>query len=62
MFSAIRSIFKNYPLTRGVAAYACIWPISSCIQQKLAGKQIDYGRAARFCLYGSLYVALPLYV
>lgn len=39
-FSKIRVAFKKYPLLRGMASYAIIWPISSLIQQTFEGKNI----------------------
>ncbi|XP_049867703.1 mpv17-like protein [Pectinophora gossypiella] len=63
-FSKIRVAFKKYPLLRGMASYAVIWPLSSLIQQHFEGKNIencDWMRCARYGLYGSCYVAPTLY-
>lgn len=59
-------IFKasNHGLVRGVAIYSVTWPISSIIQQSLepsGNKDINLQRAAKFSMYGGLYVAPTLY-
>ncbi|XP_013200051.2 mpv17-like protein [Amyelois transitella] len=57
-------VFKKYPLIRGMASYAIIWPTSSLIQQTFEGKTIenyDWQRCARYGVYGSCYVAPTLY-
>lgn len=59
-------IFKasNHGLVRGVAIYSITWPLSSIIQQSLdpnGNKDIDLQRAAKFSMYGGLYVAPTLY-
>lgn len=52
----------KYPVTRGMASYAVIWPLGSVIQQTMAGvEEYDYAKIARFCLYGSCYVAPTLH-
>ncbi|ALC48245.1 CG14777, partial [Drosophila busckii] len=53
-----------HPLTRGAAVYAVLWPTGSLIQQSLEGRNLktyDWGRALRFSLFGSLYVAPTVY-
>ncbi|XP_045491679.1 mpv17-like protein [Colias croceus] len=60
------SSILRHPLTRGMASYGVIWPISSFIQQTFEGKSFndnsyDWWRCARFGLYGSCYVAPTLY-
>ncbi|KAL0893911.1 hypothetical protein ABMA27_014007 [Loxostege sticticalis] len=67
-FSKLRTVFKKYPLIRGMASYSVIWPISSLIQQTFEGKSFvaisencDWWRCARYGLYGSCYVAPTLY-
>lgn len=60
--SKILAFSKKYPVTRGIASYAVIWPIGSLVQQTLAGEEkYDFGKVGRFCLYGSCYVAPTLY-
>lgn len=59
-------IFKasNHGLVRGVAIYSITWPVSSLVQQALqtsGNRDIDLKRAAKFSLYGGLYVAPTLY-
>lgn len=59
-------IFKasNHGLVRGVAIYSITWPLSSIIQQELdksSNKKIDLQRAAKFSMYGGLFVAPTLY-
>lgn len=59
-------IFKasNHGLVRGVVIYSVTWPVSSLIQQALESsgdKTIDLQRAAKFSMYGGLYVAPTLY-
>ncbi|XP_014240427.1 PXMP2/4 family protein 4-like [Cimex lectularius] len=52
---------KRYPISRGMASYAVIWPIGSLVQQHIEGrKEYDLWRVGRFCLYGSCYVAPTL--
>lgn len=55
---------SSHGLVRGVAIYSITWPLSSIIQQSLdpSGiKDIDLQRAAKFSIYGGLYVAPTLY-
>lgn len=58
-------IFKasNHGLVRGVAIYSITWPVSSIIQQSLepGNKDIDWQQAAKFSMYGGLYVAPTLF-
>lgn len=59
-------IFKasSHGLVRGVDIYSITWPVSSIIQQSLdpsGNKDIDLQRAAKFSMYGGLYVAPTLY-
>ncbi|CAH1710176.1 hypothetical protein AGLY_010468 [Aphis glycines] len=59
-------IFKasKHGLVRGVAIYSITWPVSSLIQQTLdpsGNKTIDLQRAAKFSMYGGLFVAPTLY-
>lgn len=65
-FTMWSKIFKacHHGLVRGVAIYSITWPLSSVIQQSLdpsASKDIDLKRAAKFSIYGGLYVAPTLY-
>lgn len=63
MLSKLRAISQQYPVIRGMVSYACIWPLGSCIQQKIAGQEhIDYKRCLRFAFYGSCFVAPTLYM
>ncbi|KAL1140633.1 hypothetical protein AAG570_000563 [Ranatra chinensis] len=51
----------RYPVTRGMASYAVIWPLGSLIQQTVEGREkYDLWRTARFSFYGSCYVAPTL--
>lgn len=62
VWSRIATFTHKYPLTRGMMSYACIWPLGSCVQQKIQGKEnLDYWRAFRFSLYGCCFVAPTLY-
>lgn len=59
-------IFKasNHGLVRGVAIYSVTWSASSIIQQSLehsGNKDIDWQQAAKFSMYGGLYVAPTLF-
>nr|CAD7604779.1 unnamed protein product [Timema genevievae] len=59
---AAQAFSKKYPLTRGMAVYAVIWPVSCLCQQVIAGnKQLDYAQAGRFCLFGCFFVAPTLH-
>lgn len=63
VFSKVALYNRKYPLIKGMLSYAALWPISSLIQQKIIGKEkLDYVQAARFCIYGSLFVAPTLYL
>ncbi|CAH0720838.1 unnamed protein product, partial [Brenthis ino] len=63
----IVTVFKKYPVVRGMISYGIMWPTSCFIQQTLEGKRFDsdnnydWLRCARFGLYGSCYVAPTLY-
>ncbi|KOB70073.1 PXMP2/4 family protein 4 [Operophtera brumata] len=48
----VKRPFRKYPLIRGMASYAVIWPLSN---------DCDWWRCARYGLYGSCYVAPTLY-
>ena len=62
MFAKFKSFTNQHPVVKGMLSYAAIWPLGSCIQQKLAGQdQIDYARALRYSLYGSCFVAPTLF-
>lgn len=57
----IAEFSNKYPVSRGMATYAISWPLGSIIQQQLEGRETyDFGRTARFFLYGSFYVAPTL--
>jgi protein Mpv17 len=54
--------FNKYPLLRGVATYAIIWPVSNLCQQAIAEKEkFDFVQVLRYSLFGSLYVAPSLH-
>ncbi|XP_034256893.1 mpv17-like protein isoform X2 [Thrips palmi] len=62
VWSRVAAFTHKYPLSRGMLSYACIWPLGSCVQQKIQGKEkLDYWRALRFSLYGCCFVAPTLY-
>nr|CAD7394256.1 unnamed protein product [Timema cristinae] len=62
LFIRAQAFSKKYPLTRGMAVYAVIWPVSCLCQQVIAGnKQLDYMQAGRFCLFGCFFVAPTLH-
>lgn len=45
-----------------MASYSIIWPTANLLQQKIRGKEeLNYAEAARFGLFGSLYVAPTLF-
>lgn len=57
-----REIAQKYPIVRGMASYAVIWPAACLLQQKISGKkEFNYAEAVRFTLYGTFYVAPTLY-
>lgn len=59
----VKNFTTKYPVTRGMASYAVIWPVGSIIQQTITGvEEYDYARAARFCVFGSCYVAPTLHL
>nr|CAD7397780.1 unnamed protein product [Timema poppensis] len=54
----LTSFSRKYPITRGMAAYAVIWPISSLCQQAIVGKdKFDWAQASRYGFYGCFVVA-----
>lgn len=61
VWAKVSHFSTKYPVVRGMASYAVIWPIGSLLQQHIEGREeYDYWRVARFCLYGSCYVAPTL--
>lgn len=36
----ITSVFTKYPIMKGMASYALIWPVSSIIHQTMEGKRL----------------------
>uniref|UniRef100_A0A1B6KRL9 Mpv17-like protein n=1 Tax=Graphocephala atropunctata TaxID=36148 RepID=A0A1B6KRL9_9HEMI len=60
-FSQIVKFSKKYPVSRGMTSYAIIWPLGSLVQQTMLEEEYDYAKVARFCLYGSCYVAPTLH-
>ncbi|XP_018335545.1 mpv17-like protein [Agrilus planipennis] len=63
-FSKFFAFFRKYPIVRGMASYATLWPISCVIQQKIAGRSwdnLDWNQVLRFSLYGGLFTAPTLY-
>lgn len=62
IFVKFREISHKYPIVRGMVSYSIIWPTACLLQQKIIGKEeFNYAEAARFSLYGGLYVAPTLY-
>lgn len=62
IFSRTLVYFNSYPLLRGVATYAIIWPVSNLCQQAIVGKEkFDFVEALRYSLYGAFYVAPTLH-
>lgn len=61
VFARIVKFSIAYPVTRGMASYAVIWP-SGCLLQQMAfgDEKFDFMRAARFGLFGAFYVAPTL--
>lgn len=61
VFARIVKFSITYPVTRGMASYAVIWPTGCLIQQVAFGDdEFDFVRAARFGLFGAFYVAPTL--
>lgn len=61
VFARIVKFSVAYPVTRGMASYAVIWPTGCLIQQLAFGdERFDFTRAARFGLFGAFYVAPTL--
>ncbi|XP_069672625.1 mpv17-like protein [Periplaneta americana] len=62
VFSRVLVFFNKYPMSRGVATYAVIWPVSNLCQQAITGKEnFDFRQALRYCAFGALYVAPTLH-
>jgi hypothetical protein len=62
VFSRIIIYFNKYPLLRGVATYAVIWPVSNLCQQAISGKdKFDLVQALRYSVFGAFYVAPSLH-
>lgn len=65
VLSRFRAFLRMYPVTRGMITYSMIWPTSCLIQQTVIEgknyKNYNYWAAARFSIYGGLFVAPTLY-
>jgi len=62
VFSRTLVYFNSYPLLRGVATYAVIWPVSNLCQQAITGKEkFDFIEALRYSFFGAFYVAPSLH-
>jgi len=62
MALVMRRISKH-PVLRGMMAYSILWPSSNICQQLIHGREeLNFKEAARFCIFGTLYVAPSLYV
>ncbi|XP_055522529.1 mpv17-like protein [Wyeomyia smithii] len=62
--SVVRGFLKKYPLIKGMATYAIIWPTGSLIQQTIEGKDwrtFNYKQSFNFALFGTFFVAPTLY-
>lgn len=54
--------FNRFPILKGMVTYAVLWPTSNLCQQAIEGKrQLDFQKAARFCIFGTFAVAPSLY-
>lgn len=62
VYVRVVSISRKYPITRGIAAYAVIWPTSSLAQQVITGHELDYPRVMRFAVFGACFVAPTLHM
>ena len=61
VFHRIHEFSLKYPVVRGMASYATIWPAGCLLQQTMAGDEhFDFARAIRFSIYGCFYFA-PIY-
>lgn len=50
VYSKLFTIFRKYPLLRGMASYSIIWPTSSLIQQTVEGKNFgEYTNESEVC-------------
>lgn len=61
LFTESRRHLRTHALVRGMMTYSVTWPVGSLIQQTFDSKEYDLSRAAKFGLFGSLYVAPTLY-
>lgn len=62
--NVVIQFIKKKPIVRGILAYAVIWPTSNIIQQTFLGRRYpnyDWAQAARYCFFGSCFVAPTLY-
>ncbi|ROT80846.1 Mpv17-like protein [Penaeus vannamei] len=59
----VRKVLDKYPVTRGMVAYAVLWPAGNLVQQGLDGSRtsFDLWEALRYGLYGSCINAPLLY-
>lgn len=56
------SFTRKHPISRGMGAYALLWPASNITQQLLQGREsIDWWEAFRFSLWGTGFVAPSIY-
>lgn len=64
LLSRFVHLFDHHPIIRGMLSYGISWPACSLMQEYLEyGKTLenaDWGRAARFCIFGGLFMS-PVY-
>lgn len=59
----ISTFSKKHPVLRGMMTYAVLWPSSNICQQFIQGREeTNISESARFCVFGTLYVAPTLYL
>lgn len=65
LFTRVRSITGDFPMIKGMVAYAIIWPSSSLAQEYITHggsiDQMDKARALRFGVFGAFFMAPVFY-
>ena len=63
-FRGIRMVLNKYPVTRGMATYAILWPASNFVHQNMdkSLEKFNYVESFRFFTLGSLITAPTVYV
>ena len=65
VYRSVVNFSRKHPISRGMLAYAILWPTSNIVQQALIRQRpegIDWKETLRFSFFGCTYVAPSIYV